>query len=214
MKRFVTVTLVFIVMFCCSAVMAQEKPLIIKGLYIGMDVNDARKITEGLLGKEWTVSLVGDSMKVLEDYRFGAIEIFGKKLDMLSIYTPQAMIGERGFAIISNSASDYNSYEGFIGADQNNRVTRISFSKKITNFLFSASKIDAEDFAPSFWKYYNMPEFGWIPYGWAYTSPNGYTVTIKTDKLIDIKKEDMAKIIENRAKIIENRAKKQSIKFE
>jgi hypothetical protein len=193
MKRIITITAIFIVLFYCSAVTAQEKPLIVKGLFIGMDVNDARNITEQLLGKEWKVTPVGDSMKVLEGYRFGEDKIFGTK-DNLTNFR-EAIFGDRGFAIIS---AKYHTYEGFISSNQNNHVTRISLSGQITNFLFLASTINAEDFATSFWKNYNMPEFNWIPFGWTYTSPNGYTIIIKTDKFIDIKKEEIAKSIDTK----------------
>ena len=187
MKRIITIITIFIVLFFCSAVMAQEKPLIIKGLYIGMNVNDARNIIEKLLGKEWKITPIEDSMKVLEDYRFGETKIFGTKDS--SRY--QSIVGDRGFAIIINT-----DYEGFISSDKNNKVTRISFSGQITNLLFSSSNINAKDFATSFWENYNMPEFNWIIAGWTYTSPNGYTIIIKTDKFIDIKKEEIAKLID------------------
>jgi len=152
---------IFIVLFYCNTVMAQrmEKPLIIKGIYIGMDVNDARNIIEQLLGKEWKITPVGDSMKVLEDYRFGEMKIFGTKDNNFSFR--QSIFGDRGFAIITKI---YDSYEGFISSDQHNHVTRISFSGQITNFLFSASKINADDFAHSFWGNYNMSDFNWIPF--------------------------------------------------
>jgi len=191
MKRIITIITIFIVLFFCSAVMAQEKPLIVKGLYIGMDVNEARNIIEKLLGKEWKITPIGDSMTVLQDYRFGETKIFGTK-DNLSIFRG-SIVGDRGFAIIFKI---YDSYEGFISSDKNNKVTRISFSGQIANLLFSSSNINAEDYATSFWKNYNMPDFNWIIAGWTYTSPNGYTIIIKTDKFIDIKKEEIAKLID------------------
>jgi hypothetical protein len=43
-----------------SAVTGDEKPLIIKGLYLGMDVNDARNILSQLLPKRWRISNAGD----------------------------------------------------------------------------------------------------------------------------------------------------------
>jgi len=213
MKRSILMITVFTVLFYCHIALAQEKPFIIKGLYIGMNVNDARNITEKLFGKAWTISPVGESMKVIADYRFGEDKIFGRKHTTLrSVGSPGFhighIIGDRGFAIFNK---DYDSYEGFISSDENDCVTRISFSKMITNSIFSAEKIDAEDFAKAFWNNYNMPEFGWIPYGWQYTSPNGYTITIKTDKFIDIKKEYVPK--PDPPTVTENKPKS-NIKFE
>jgi hypothetical protein len=178
------VVIAFIVLFYCNVTMAAEKPLIIKGLYIGMDINEARNILTQLLGKEWKLSTVGKSVQVLEDYRFGNTEIFGIKDDKSAFHSPPN-VGDRGFAIIDH----YGSYEGYISCDKNNdKVTRISFSGKLTDAVFSTAKIKVDDFVSSFWTNYDMPEFNWIPFGWMYTSPNGYTIKIKTNKLIDINK--------------------------
>jgi hypothetical protein len=174
----------FIVLFYCNVTIAAEKPLIIKGLYIGMDINEARNILTQLLGKEWKLSTVGKSVQVLENYRFGNTEIFGFKDDKSAFYSPPN-VGDRGFAIIDH----YDNYEGYISCDKNNdKVTRISFSGKLTDAVFSTAKIKVDDFVSSFWTNYDMPEFNWIPFGWMYTSPNGYTIKIKTNKLIDINK--------------------------
>ncbi len=192
MKRIIKVTFIaFIILFCCTAVMAQEKPLIIKGLYIGMPVKDAHAIIKQLLPKEdWKVSEIGKAAAILEYARIGESKIFGTI--NRSNFREGGVVGDRGFAIITR----YDGYEGFISSDQNNNVDRISFSKEITNILFSSSEINAEEFATSFWKNYNMPEFSWIPYGWRHTSPLGYTVTIMIDKYIDVKAETSIKPIQ------------------
>jgi hypothetical protein len=176
------IVIAFSILFFCNVTIAAEKPLIIKGLYIGMDINDARNILIQLLGKEWKIGIVGDSKQVLQDYRFGEEKIFGTRDKYLGTFT-QPNVGDRGFAIIDN----YNTYEGYMSCNNNDKVTRISFGGRLTDAIFSAAKVNAEDFASAFWNTYNMPEFNWIPYGWQYISPNGYSITIKTDKLIDIK---------------------------
>jgi hypothetical protein len=185
MKKVITIIIAFVVLSCFNIAVAQEKPLIIKGLYIGMDVNNARNILLQLLVKEWKIGPVGESANVLQDFRFGEEKIFGWK-SPTDNFRMEPINGEYGFAIIT----DYDSYEGFVSAEKGTgKVIRMSFSGKITDNLFSISKINAEDFAPSFWKNYNMPEFGWIPHGWQYASPKGYTITIMTDKFLDIKQE-------------------------
>lgn len=184
------VVIVFIVLFYCNVTIAAEKPLIIKGLYIGMDINEARNILTKLLGKEWKLSAVGNSEKVLEDYKFGSSDIFGNRDIFWSFRKPP--VGDRGFAIIeicSRIFGNYDNYEGYISCDKNNdKVTRISFGEKLTDTLFATSEMNADDFVSLFRTNYDMPEFNWITHGWLYTSPNGYTIKIKTNKLIDINK--------------------------
>lgn len=191
MKKVVPVIIAFAVLFCFNTAIADEKPLVIKGLYIGMNVNDAKNIIGKLLGKDWETSPVGREASIVpgslsgfvgDDFIFGAKEGGDRR---------GAITGEYGFAIINKY---YNSYQGFISADQaSNKVVRISLSGKITDILFSSSKISADDFVTSFWENYNMPYFNWRPGGWIYTSPKGYVITIMTDKLIDIKKEESVK---------------------
>jgi len=193
------IAIALIVFVCCNVTIAAEKPLIIKGLYIGMDINEARNILTQLLGKEWKLSNIGDSWKILQDYRFGNKEIFGGTDEHLGLYS-KPNIGDRGFAIIDNDRN----YEGYISCEKNNdKVTRISLSGKLTDIILSTAKLNAEDFASAFWTNFNMPEFNWIPFGWMYTSPNGYTIKIKTNKLIDINRIpiDNSKDVADKSKI-------------
>ena len=55
---------------------SSEKPLIIKGMRIGMDINEARTKMLNLLGKDWKVSPVGKKEDLLADYRLGDYDIF------------------------------------------------------------------------------------------------------------------------------------------
>lgn len=187
MKKVITIIISFMVLCCFNRAMAQEKPLIIKGLYIGMNVNDARDILEKLLDKDWKVGHTGESKKILAEYRFGEERLFGKKVFMEPV---DPIDNEYGFIIMDH----YDSYEGFIGAEKGTgKVIRMSFSGRIIDTLFSSSKINAEEFVSSFWNNYNMPEFNWVAHGWRYVSPKGYIVTIMTDKLVDVKKEESIK---------------------
>jgi hypothetical protein len=185
MKKIITIIIAFVILFCFNAAVAQEKPLIIKGLYIGIDVNDARNKMEQLLGKDWQLSSIGKTSTIAEDYRFGNEQIFGKVKEPRGYQTAKFPPDERGFAVIR-----YNSYEGYVSTDaSSNKVTRITFDDVITDHIFAIEKISADDFVEQFTKTYNMPEWSWVAQGWTYSSPKGYTITIKTDKLIDIKKE-------------------------
>jgi hypothetical protein len=43
MKKIATIIIVFMILFCFNVATAQEKPLIIKGLYLGMDISNKAK---------------------------------------------------------------------------------------------------------------------------------------------------------------------------
>ena len=203
MKKYAFFVVLISVTFWCYTNMASaqnitikpEKPLIIKGLYIGMDIQEAKKVTEQILGKDWKVGPVGEKRKILADYRFGDEEIFGGGgKDYLKI----SITGDSGFAIINKD--DY--YCGFVSNDRaNNKVTRISFNDRLTNYIFSISNIDVHDFVEAFRNNYSMPEFNWIMQGWTYSSPKGYTIRIMTNKLIDIKKFEYQEQQLNKPKI-------------
>ena len=165
-----------------------EKQIIIKGLYIGMDIDEAKKIVEQLVGKDWTVSPVDLTRKVVVDYRFvgGEESIFGGEGIRGFSYPP--ITGDRGFAIQKKKSQ---SYQGYISTDiSGNKVTRISLGGKLVDYILTAKEIDVEVFVQEFTKNYNLPELNWIPYGWIYTNEKkGYTLKIMIDKLIDLKKD-------------------------
>ena len=193
-----------------NAEISSEKQLTIKGIYIGMDIYEAKVIVEQLLDVKnsglysgWKVSPVGDSENVRADYRAGVVQgeekIFGgqgirsNKNLASSFDYPTLLTGNKGFLIQSKFGvvKGYNYLEGYISTgDANNKVTRISLSGELVDHIFSASEMSADDFVEQFRKRYNMPELPGIPFGWRYSSPNGYTVTIYTDKVIDIKKDE------------------------
>ncbi len=162
-----------------------EKPLVMRGLSIGMDINEARKLMVEIMGKEWKITPVGERKKILADYRFGEAEVFGRFQDG---YFIDSKVGDYGFAI----ADKYDSYRGFISCDEAMKtVTQITFSEKITNQFFSISSVDVHVFVEALCNNYNMPPFYWIMHGWTHASPHGYALRIMTNKLIDIKKMEI-----------------------
>jgi hypothetical protein len=187
MKKIEIILVVAIItLFACSA-FASEKPLIFKGLYIGMNSNDAKSIFTKKLGKEWKISDTGKTSEILPANFSGDDRIFGISDKRMNGHRTDANIGEYGFAIVNKD----NSYEGFVSVNpKNGKVIRLSFSGQITDMLFSTSNISVDEFVSSFYRHYNMPEFGWIRHGWVYTSPLGYTITIYSDKFIDVKDKE------------------------
>jgi len=165
-----------------------EKPIILKGIYLGMDIGEARKIMEQLAGKEWIVTPVDITEKVMADYRSfgGDREIFSDT----RFYFP-FIAGERGFAIQSKSPK---AYYGYIGTDASgSKVSRISLSGILVDAIFDTKEVGVEVFVKEFTKYYNLPELSGVRHGWMYTNEKKeYTLLITIWKLIDLKK-DMTK---------------------
>ena len=174
-----------------SSVNAVEKPISIKGIYIGIPVDEAGILIKTILGDDWTITTVGNVDIVLADYRFGNESIFVRKLVGIGEYVLDSQnIGDYGFAI-----RHYKFYEGFISADKNSKkVTRIALSGELVDTIFNAKRVNSEGFMKQFIQHFNLPEIKWIPTerylinGWNYESPNGYNIMIRTNKLIDITK--------------------------
>jgi hypothetical protein len=158
----------------------KEKPIILKGLSIGMNINEARKICEDLLRKNWIVSQVDARNTLMEDYRET------RRRDSLTI------VGQRGFLI--KNKDGYLAGYGFISDDDGNgKVVEITFSGELTDYIFFTEEVHADDFVEDFTKNFGLPNLPWILHGWQYSSPYGYRLTIMTDKSIDIKKSNLRK---------------------
>jgi len=150
-----------------------EKPISIKGLSLGMNVNDARNIAIKLFDKNYVVTPVADSKYLLKEYSenqyINSIHLFrtGKGFFIQGIYSHN---------------------NGFVIAEGNDdKVTRICLNGSIINFLYSASEVSADDFVEQFESHFGLPALFWIPHGWTYSSAlYGYTLMITTNKLIDI----------------------------
>lgn len=166
-----------------------EKLIIIKGLYVGMDGNECKLKLEKLLGKDWIITNIGKSNIILADLVSCDPDVFGdtgsSSVSSESIPTSKFYTCPReyGFAIVNL----YNMYSGFVSIDSTNgKVIRLSFSGRIIDYIYSSSKVDGHEFYEQFRKAYNLPDMYWIPRGWVYSSPLGYTVTLKTNKFLDI----------------------------
>lgn len=183
-KLFFLLAAVIFLFAVVPAIADNEKPLNIKGLFIGMNANEAKTVISNLLPKsEWKITESGKTYKLIPRVLNGDNNIFGN-ISPVDDSRMGGITGDYGFAIIDKDGS----YEGYISIDEETeKVIRMSFSGKITDILFDSSAIYADQFASSFWESYNMPAFNWIPRGWIYTSPLGYEIVIKTDKFLDIK---------------------------
>lgn len=184
----IVITTIMIMALLAGGVIAAEKPVNIKGVYIDMPIDEARTIISNALGGDWKVTDIGPISSILADYRFGNESVFGKKR-IGAGHAIASIIGDYGFSI-----HRYDSHEGFISADEKTKkVTRISLGGEITEALYKPEqkqKLDMEEFVKQFTQNFDLPEFNWIPFGWAYESPNGYIITLKTNKLIDIEKSE------------------------
>lgn len=156
-------------------VKAKEKQIILKGLSIGMDINEARKVCVNLIGKNWNVSQVEDSNTLMSHDR----EFFKKN--------KMRMFGKQGF-LMKNKDSNLTGYGFIIDDDGNGKVTEIFFSGELTDYIFLTNDVHADYFVEEFKKYFGLPNLPWIFRGWKYSSPYGYELTIMTDKSIDIKR--------------------------
>lgn len=173
--------IIVILLFSVLPVLAAEKQVNLKGLCIGMPVEEAKVIFKNNLGAEWKTTATGNTNTVLSNYRLGNERIFGaNRTGGNSVLG--SLTGDYGFAI-----HRYDFYEGFISADKNTKkVTRITLSGEIIDNLFNARQISANEFVSQFTKNFDLPDFNWITSGWIYTSPLGYVITIRTNKFIDI----------------------------
>lgn len=187
------------ILFLIGNAMAEEKPINIKGLSLGMPISEAREVLSKALAGNWKVTQTGETQKILSDYSMGNEQIFGTKFkpsSVINVYSSSytvpvpAIVGDYGFAINKDSF-----YEGFVSGDaKTQKVTRISFSGEITEALYNPDrkqKLNMDDFVEQFTMHFNLPDFKWIPHGWIYQSPNGYVITFKTDRMIDIKADDI-----------------------
>lgn len=180
-KSALSMVIIFIFLFAAMPALAAEKQVNLKGLYIGMPVEEARIIFKNNLGPEWKITATGKTSTVLSDYRLGNERVFGENRtggnNVLG-----SIIGNYGFAI-----HRYDFYEGFISVDKDTKkVVRITISGEITDNLFNTRQIGANEFVSEFLKNFDLPDFNWITSGWIYTSPLGYVITIRTNKFIDI----------------------------
>jgi hypothetical protein len=160
-----------------------EKPIVIKGLWIGMGAAEAKTAIDlALLNKSWSASAIDTRYRFLIDYKPG----IGGDEDVFGTGYGTDKIGVKGILI----KTKHGYFGGYISIDESdNKITQIIFGSRLTNDLFATEKITPDDFTYAFQKYYGLPDFNWVPGGWRYASPNNYVIQITTQKMIDIKKE-------------------------
>jgi len=155
-----------------------SKDLKIKGFYLGMNIDDA-------------ANLLGEYVK------------FRPEVESLSNYS-NAQKSQPGcpLALLLNNAPNTEyaiaSLGGFhIEADGDKKVTRIAFFSDFSNKLFNSIDMDIETFIENFKKAYRIPDFKLIvtenndtympEVTYEYSSPDGYKITISSDKSLEIK---------------------------
>jgi hypothetical protein len=193
-RLYLILSIIVFAMSCMNMTFAEEinknkvseKPMILKGLSIGMDINEARKTCEDLLSKDWIVSNIGYIL--IPD----CMERFSNE--------NQPIVSRRGFVI--KNKGGYAAGYGFVSEDEGNgKVTQITFSGELTDYLFLTEGLHADYFVEDFTKNFGLPNLPWIRHGWAYSSPYGYDLTIMITKSIDLKKNTTDKAIQPKRKI-------------
>ena len=148
---------------------AELSSLVVKGVYIGMDVQEAARQIRTRLPEDWGLS---GPHKAAEGP--GAYSV-----------------ADKGFYVWIGGMLPM----GAIIADDNGKVTTIRFSRLLVNQMFQAENMEASEFAQTFAKSYKIPSLEPKDSydGWYYTSPEGYKVTISDGKDVFIEKTLSAK---------------------
>lgn len=76
MKK-ISIAVAVIFLLAAVSAIAAEKQVNLKGLYIGMPVDEAKVILKNNLGPEWKTTITGNTAVVLADYLLGNERIFG-----------------------------------------------------------------------------------------------------------------------------------------
>jgi hypothetical protein len=169
---------------------AGEKLMTFRGLSIGMDGLEARGKMIEIFRSNWLLTSIDKSSSFCKNYSGGDSNVFKDSMSKgFDIISPPgetscpSFPGDYGFAIQDKK----HYFTGFVSIDQKtNKVIRYSFGGKLTDYIFSAGGISADDFVEQFRTNYNMPSFYWIPHGWQHKSIYGYTIKIMTDKAMDV----------------------------
>jgi len=172
MRQLVILFLVMPILFWGCSGTSSANDFKVKGLYIGMDMDDACKIVNQLVNST-EVSKVA--------------------------FEPGSHASQAGYLCQypQNSRSNPQIY---VISNLVNKVTAIVISSELTPTLFNANGIEAEDFAKQFMDSYHLPKMDpWTNdmtdtysmalvglYGWEYVSPNGFKVAVSQSKGIMI----------------------------
>jgi len=167
----------------------------IKGFYLGMNIDEAVE----LLNSQYT-EYVGHQLQVellIEDESITPQNIPTAR--MVFVARARAIIDPNTIYVIDSNAV-YGPLTGgdvHIEADGDKKVTRIAFSSSFSNKLFNSIDMDIETFIENFKKAYRIPDFKLIvtennntympEITYEYSSPDGYKITISSDKSLEIK---------------------------
>ena len=147
---------------------AQNKVLKIKGLYIGMNIDDACKVLNEKLEDKAEVSpiVLPNENNVL----------------VLNGYTVNCLSTDAG----------YPEMVPVLVADAYKRVVTIQLTPMIVDFLYNTAGINGEEFAQKFVDSYKIAKMS--PFvkdgiqGWTYASPEGYKISVTVNKIILLEK--------------------------
>ena len=168
------------------------KVLNVKGLYLGMDINEAHAVLTKLL-KESPLkgtTILGMEMvgKVTREHDF--LRSLGYSEDRL-----KTVENEFFFTNVGGEGLNFK-------ADVNGKVTSFEIPGLLVEFifgirddLFGSSKMEDSDFVQSFINHYNIPQFKVSDdYSrWYFDSPHEYRVEIKEGKDLIVKQSPKAK---------------------
>jgi len=117
----------------------------IKGLYVGMDINDAQTVLKRLLVgivEDVTVSKRRDGFEIHHIEHLNLEEVMGSAL---------------AAAFVVGRVEKEKVAEIRVRADENRKVTAIYLSGALVDKLFDAENIDTRDFVDQFCKAYEIP---------------------------------------------------------
>lgn len=176
---------------------------IVKGFYLGMNINDAAK----LLNEKYRDDLLVDHLLVDDLLLEGSFLVIVD--EDIAPAPDDVPIKVGGTEYLYDHFVSYNNEIFYphpllrfrigldntidIHADDNGLVDRIHFGKNVVNMLFNVADMDGEEFAQAFVNNYPIPrldvrfgiiskiqdEYGYI---WEYTSNQGFKVTINSKK--------------------------------
>jgi hypothetical protein len=146
-----------------AAPRVRDDRLIVKGLSLGMDVDEA----------------------------LAAIIEQGEGRISSEVATPASEKGYD--LLYKGPRDKRGSRYGGIRIDPETRaVTAFFFEDRMTDFLFNASDLTPKEFAQKFMDAYDIPKMtptmAWGQQAWRYESPRGWTLLITTKKTVDVSK--------------------------
>jgi len=141
----------------------------VKGLYIGMDIENAYNILSQALSSEYGVEILKNPQN-------------DQILDSNKSYVLIGLMGALASVV----------------ADNSNRVESITLSRSVVDKMFNSSNMDIMEFIQQFQNSYNIDfEPSADLRSVYYTSPDGYKITISDDKSIVIIKVPKKSQVEN-----------------